>query len=393
MTCHMKKIFWISLFIVSGITVGLSLNAYAQESTSIPNWVKSTAKFWINGDVTDNDFEKGIQYLVQSKIIKISETQQNTQSIQRVPPWVKSLAGLWVNGQATDDDFAKAIEYLVNVGIIIVNVQSNQTNIQNQTTPITPVAPTQTNSSTTNSIISSSNLPTRSLIGPGINLKIINNTASGSLTLNGQQYDAPNLTIMINTDEITLSGQIQGASSVFLQVTGTPTTGIEYNFNGVTMSGGNSVPVTFTALFTNPAVQSVPTVTPLQNVTSTITPQQAPSLPMLMLTSNNNRAYMAFTYNLSVRVFDPQSNPDKNFDQYYGGISDVNITATIVDQNNKIIAQSTGKTDSSGFYQAKITMPYTQSSQEQTQVMINATKNGYITQQSTLPLLLIRYNN
>src|SRR5579863_1909032 len=100
----MKKIFWISLFIVSGITVGLSLDAYAQESTSIPNWVKSTAKFWINGDVTDNDFEKGIQYLIQSKIIKISETQQNTQSIQRVPPWVKSLAGLWVNGQATDDD-------------------------------------------------------------------------------------------------------------------------------------------------------------------------------------------------------------------------------------------------------------------------------------------------
>jgi hypothetical protein len=387
----MKKVFWMSLFIVSGITVGLSLNAYAQESTSIPNWVKSTAKFWINGDVTDNDFEKGIQYLVQSKIIKISEIQQNTQSIQRVPPWVKSLAGLWVNGQATDDDFAKAIEYLVNVGIIIVNVQSNQTSVQNQTTPVTTI--TQTNSSTTNSIISSSNLPTRSLIGSGINLKIINNTASGSLTLNGQQYDAPNLTIMINTGEITLSGQIQGASSVFLQVTGTPTTGIEYNFNGVTMSGGNSVPVTFTALFTNPAGQSAPIVTPQQNITSTTVPQQAPSLPMLMLTSNSNRAYMAFTYNLSVRIFDPQSNTQKIFDQFYGGISDVNITATIVDQNNKIIAQSAGKTDSSGFYQAKITMPYTQSSQEQVQVMINATKNGYITQQATLPLLLVRYNS
>ncbi len=303
---------------------------------------------------------------------------------------------MWVKGQATDDDFAKAIEYLVNVGIIIVNVQSNQTNVQNQTMPIAPMLttnPTLNSSTPLNPTISSNNLLTRSLIGTGINLKIVNNTASGTLTLNGQQYNAPNLTIGINTNEITLTGQIQGSSSVFLQVTGTLTTGIEYNFNGVTMNGGNSAPVTFTALFTNPAGQSAPTTIPKQNVTSTTVPQQVPSLPMLMLTSNNNRAYMAFTYNLSIRIFNPQSNPDKIFDQYYGVIPDVNITATVVDQNNKTIAQSVGKTDSSGFYQVGIIMPYTQSSQEQVQVMINATKNGYTAQQVTLPVLLIRYNS
>ena len=390
----MKKLLWISLFIISGITIAVSLNAYAQESTSIPSWVKSTAKFWINGDVTDNDFEKGIQYLVQSKIIKISETQQSTQSIQRVPPWVKSLAGLWVNGQATDDDFAKAIEYLVNVGIIIVNVQSNQTSVQNQTTLVAPIlTTTQTNSSTiSNSIIPSSNLPTRSLIGSGINLKIINNTASGTLTLNGQQYNAPNLTIGISTDEITLTGQIQGSSSVFLQATGTPTTGIEYNFNGVTMSGGNSVPVTFTALFTNPAGQSTPTVIPEQNVTSTTVPQQVPSIPMLMLTSNNNRVYVGSPYNLVVRIFDPQSNPDKIFDQYYGGIPNVNITATVVGQNNMIITQSIGKTDSNGQYQIAIIMPTTQHSQQTANMIINATKNGYQTQQVTMPLNIVLQN-
>ena len=379
------------------ITIGLSLNAFAQESPGIPNWIKSTTKFWVNGDVSDNDFEKGIQYLVQQKIIKISEIQQNSQSIQRVPPWVKNLAGMWVNGTASDDDFTKAIEYLVNVGIIKVNIQSTQTNIQNQTTIVTPVTTStnQTLNSLTplNSTIPSNNLPTKSLIGSGINLKIVNNTASGSLILNGQHYNAPNLTIVIKTDEITLTGYVQGSFDVLLMTTGVHTTGIEYNFNGAIMNNGNSVPVTFTALFTNPAVQSTPITIPKQNIPSIVAPQQVPGLPMLMLTSNNNQVYMAYIYNLSVRIFDPQSNPEKIFDQFTGGISDVNIIATVFDPNNKIIGQSIGKTDSKGFYQDGIAMPYTEYSQEQLQVMINATKKGYTTQLATLPLLLIHPNS
>ncbi len=393
----MKKLLLVLSCIVCGVTIGLSLNAFAQESTSIPNWIKSTAKFWVNGDVSDNEFEKGIQYLAENKIIKISEIQQNSQSIQRVPPWVKNLAGMWVNGTASDDDFTKAIEYLVNVGIITVNVQSTQTNTQNQTTIVTPVTTStnQTLNSLTplNSTISSNNLPTKSLIGSGVNLKIINNIASGSLTLNGQHYNAPNLTIVINGDAITLTGNIQGSFNVLLMTTGIHTTGIEYNFNGVIMNNGNSVPVTFTALLTNPAGQSAPITIPKQNIASTVAPQQVPSIPMLMLTSNNNRVYMTYTYNLVVKIFDPQSNPQKIFDQSHGGIPDVNIAIAIIDPNNKIIGQSIGKTDSGGTYQAGITMPYTQYSQEQVQVMINATKNGYVTQQVTLPLLLIRYNS
>ena len=102
---------------------------------------------------------------------------------------------------------------------------------------------------------------------------------------------------------------------------------------------------------------------------------------------------MGYTYNLVVRIFDPQSNPQKIFDQFYGGISDVNITATIVDSNNMIIAQSSGKTDSNGGYQAGIIVPHRQSSQEQVKMVINATKNGYVTQQVTLPFWIVRLIN
>lgn len=374
--------------IITVIVLGSLFNVFGQESTSIPNWIKSTTKFWINGDVSDNDFENGIKYLIEHKVIKISETQQNSKSIQGIPAWVKNLAGMWTNGQASDDDFTKGIEYLVNIGIISVNVQSNQTT----STPTNSIPTTQIpNPPTASPIIPSDNSSTKSLIGTGINLKITNNVANGSLTINEKQYTASNLAIIVNADKITLTGQIQGTSSGLLEVIGIPTTGIEYRFNGNILSNGNSIPVTFTALFTNPAVQSTSNTVPEQNTPAPVSP--ASKLPMLMLTQPNDRVYMGKIYNLVIRVYDPQSNPQKILDQFNGGISDVNITATIVDVNNKIITQSSGKTDSKGGYQAGIAIPIRPSSQEQVYININATKNGYVEQHLTLPFWIMRQNS
>jgi hypothetical protein len=371
-----------SSFILTVLVLGLSFNAYAQESTSIPKWVKSTAKFWINGDVSDNDFKKGIKYLIENKIIKISSTQQNYQSIQPIPSWIKNLVAMWTSGQATDSDFTKGMEYLVNIGMITISTQPNQA-ISTPTISIPsttqPPNPPTINPTTTLSV----NSPIKALIGTGINLKIINNMASGSLTLNGKQYNASNLSINVNGDVITLTGQIQGIIGGLLQVSGTRTTGIEYDFSGNIVSGGSFIPVTFVAFSTNPAEQSTPS----------ITPKQVTNLPMLMLTSSNDRVYMGSNYNLVVRVYNPQANPQKIFDQYHGGISDVTITATIVDTSNKIITQSSGKTDSSGGYQAGILIPVRPSSQEQAKININATKDGYTTQQVSMTFWIIRQNS
>lgn len=376
-------------FIITAIVLGLSINAYAQESASIPKWVKNTAKFWVNGDVSDADFKKAIQYLVTNKIIKISSTQQNYQSIQPIPSWIKNLVSMWTSGQATDADFTKGVEYLVNIGIITVNVQSSQA----VSTPTSaPSMTTSQNPPTT----TSDNLPPKILTGVGVNLKIINNMANGSLVLNGKQYNANNLAVSVNADKITITGQIQGGTSVLLQASGTRTTGIQYNFNGNIVSNGNFTPVTFVAFLTNPAVQST-TIIPSKQVTSPAvqsTPTtQAPNLPMLMLTSSSDRVYMGSNYNLVVRVYDPQSNPQKIFDQYHGGIADVSITAIITDSNNKIVSQSSGHTDSKGGYQTGILIPIRPSFQEQVKININATKNGYATQQTSMTFWIVRQNS
>jgi len=37
----------------------------------IPSWVKNNAEWWSKGLISDNEFIKGIEYLIKSKIIKV----------------------------------------------------------------------------------------------------------------------------------------------------------------------------------------------------------------------------------------------------------------------------------------------------------------------------------
>jgi len=169
-----------------------------------------------------------------------------------------------------------------------------------------------------------------SLIGAGINLKINGNSTSGTLTFKGQHYKAPNLYTIIKKDQITLTGNIIGSYQGLLMTTGIHTNGIEYKFSGVISQNGKNTPITFTVLRTNDASKPAPIITTVKQPVTTTTLKQPPGLPMLMLTTHNGQVYMAYTYNFVVKIFDPKSNPQKIFDQFFGGISDVNIIATII---------------------------------------------------------------
>jgi len=85
---------------------------------SIPNWVRNTAAWWSQGQVGDDEFVKGIQYLIQNVMMKIPPTQSGVGGSQQIPSWIKKNAGWWAAGQISDDEFVKGIQYLVSVGII-----------------------------------------------------------------------------------------------------------------------------------------------------------------------------------------------------------------------------------------------------------------------------------
>jgi len=67
------------LFIAIGITIGFSINATAQQP-HIPSWIKNTAKWWGDGQISDDEFIKAIQWLVTQGIIVIPNNQSTSQT-------------------------------------------------------------------------------------------------------------------------------------------------------------------------------------------------------------------------------------------------------------------------------------------------------------------------
>lgn len=92
------------------------------QSTVIPSWIKNNAKWWSEGQLGDDQFIQGLQYMIQHGIIQIP-TQPGgaaTSTPPPIPAWIKTNAGWWASGQIADGDFVKGIQWLITNGIIVV---------------------------------------------------------------------------------------------------------------------------------------------------------------------------------------------------------------------------------------------------------------------------------
>ena len=89
---------------------------------AIPYWINDLAKMWIVEEfVTDKDFARAIEYLIQNKIINIPLYDIGTEEKQvKIPNWVKQNAAWWVDGKISDTEFALSLQYLVKVRIISI---------------------------------------------------------------------------------------------------------------------------------------------------------------------------------------------------------------------------------------------------------------------------------
>ena len=64
-------------FIAVMITVP-SVFTHSVDASAVPDWIKNTAKWYGDGDITEDDFLNAIKYLIQQKIIIISEDGTTT---------------------------------------------------------------------------------------------------------------------------------------------------------------------------------------------------------------------------------------------------------------------------------------------------------------------------
>ncbi len=85
----------------------------------IPSWIKNNAEWWAAGQIDDDSFVQGIQYLIKEKIMKIPPTTQGTGgTTNNIPSWIKNNAEWWAAGQIDDDSFVQGIQYLIKEGIM-----------------------------------------------------------------------------------------------------------------------------------------------------------------------------------------------------------------------------------------------------------------------------------
>ena len=92
---------------------------------ALPFWIKDLAHMWITEPlVTDKDFARALEYLIEKEIISIPYTEPGTETVSSIPDWVKNNAEWWIEGKISDTEFALALQYLVKVGIITVNLSN-----------------------------------------------------------------------------------------------------------------------------------------------------------------------------------------------------------------------------------------------------------------------------
>ena len=108
----------------SGILVP---NSSAQDA-QIPGWVKNVAEWWASGDISENEFLTGIEYLINNNIILLHSIPCNekiesqiTSSAKMVPDWIKNNAIWWSDNLIDDIDFINGLQYLIEHKIIKID--------------------------------------------------------------------------------------------------------------------------------------------------------------------------------------------------------------------------------------------------------------------------------
>jgi len=107
----------------SGILVP---NSFAQDA-QIPNWIKNVAGWWGSGDISENEFVTGIEYLINNNIILLDfvpcnyKIQSQYGDIKSVPDWIKNNANWWSDNLIDDTDFINGLQYLIEYKIIKID--------------------------------------------------------------------------------------------------------------------------------------------------------------------------------------------------------------------------------------------------------------------------------
>ncbi|MCV0401360.1 MAG: peptidase [Nitrosopumilus sp.] len=91
-----------------------------ENKKQIPDWIRNNAKWYAEGSIEESDFTSGIEFMIKNGIMKIPNMPEyeSSQDSPTVPDWIKNNAKWWSEGSILDEEFIKGIQFLVTKGII-----------------------------------------------------------------------------------------------------------------------------------------------------------------------------------------------------------------------------------------------------------------------------------
>jgi len=81
--------------------------------------IKNDAILWSKGSINDATFALEIQNITKYGMVKMSQSLQDSSSIQ-IPSWIKTNVSWWAEGKISDKDFDSSIQYLIDSKIMKV---------------------------------------------------------------------------------------------------------------------------------------------------------------------------------------------------------------------------------------------------------------------------------
>ena len=100
-------------------TTGGSITYAQAPQLMIPDWVRNTAGWWSQTQISDQDFAKGLEYLIKEGVIIVPEgAASEGQAEPQIPSWLRKNAGWWSQGLLSDDEFLKSIQWMIDNGFV-----------------------------------------------------------------------------------------------------------------------------------------------------------------------------------------------------------------------------------------------------------------------------------
>ncbi|BDQ30769.1 hypothetical protein [Nitrosopumilus zosterae] len=89
-------------------------------STHIPDWIKTYAKNWATGEISDSEFMTGLDFMLQNKIIVIPNIDYAHSTFDNVPSWFRNISHWWANDLISQQEFINSIKFLIQNDIILL---------------------------------------------------------------------------------------------------------------------------------------------------------------------------------------------------------------------------------------------------------------------------------